>query len=92
MTNPIESPRDRLMFARERGTIYRTQHGHARIVSAELVPLPPLVAAVMSDIEDAGKLVIRRERVTYEDDRPVQLSVSWMPAELAEAVPALLAA
>jgi DNA-binding GntR family transcriptional regulator len=80
------SPRDRLAAMRRSGVIYPT--GTGKILSAVVVPAPDDVAAAMGI--EAGDSVIRRERVTFEAEQPVQRSVTWMPGELADAVPALL--
>jgi len=81
------TPRDRLNAMRRTGRIYPPSD-RAEIVSAELVPAPAHVADAMGI--DAGQQVIRRERLTYHADRVVQHSISWMPGDLAETVPALL--
>jgi DNA-binding GntR family transcriptional regulator len=81
------TPRDRLNAMRRTGRIYPPSD-RAAITSAELVPAPEHVADAMGI--DSGKPVIRRERLTYHADRAVQHSISWMPGDLAELVPALL--
>jgi DNA-binding GntR family transcriptional regulator len=60
------------------------------IRSAELVPAPPHIADALG--LEPGAPVIRRHRVTYRDDSPISVSVSWLDGALAEAAPRLLAA
>jgi DNA-binding GntR family transcriptional regulator len=78
---------DRLRAARTAGRIYPPGE-HAVIRSAELVPAPPHIADALG-LEPAA-LVIRRHRVTYRDDSPISVSVSWLDGALAEAAPRLL--
>ena len=81
------TPRDRLRAMRRSGRIYPPSDRTA-VVSAEVMPAPAPVADAMGI--EAGDLVVRRERITYHGDKPVTLSVSWLPGELAEAASALL--
>jgi DNA-binding GntR family transcriptional regulator len=81
-------PRDRLAALRRTGRI-SPLGDRSTILSAEVVPAPDHVAAAMG--LDPGARVIRRERIARHGDRTVQHSVSWLPADLAELVPALLA-
>ena len=80
---------DRLRAARTAGRIYPPGE-HAVIRSAELVPAPPHIADALG--LEPGAPVIRRHRVTYRDDSPISVSVSWLDGALAEAAPRLLAA
>jgi DNA-binding GntR family transcriptional regulator len=86
MEHSTFSPADRLRSVHRGKVIY--PHGASRIISAEITAAPQHVADAMSI--DPGDAVVRRERVTAHGDVPVTWSVTWMPAELAEAVPALL--
>lgn len=60
----------------------------SEIVSAAVVPAPHDVAAALN--LDEGAPVVRRERRFVDDEGVVALSVSWLPGELADAVPALV--
>jgi DNA-binding GntR family transcriptional regulator len=82
------TPRNRLRAMRGKaGRIYPPSE-RAEIVSAEVVRAPDRVAEAM--LLDLGAEVIRRERVTLHADQPVTYSISWLPGELAEQVPALV--
>jgi GntR family transcriptional regulator len=78
---------ERFGSSRERGFVY-TATEHARIVSAEIVAGPPMVTQALSLYEGAD--LIRRRRVTVEDDQPNETSVSWFDAALADVAPRLL--
>jgi GntR family transcriptional regulator len=72
---------------RERGVVYSPSE-YARIVSAEIVPGPTAVTEALG-LPDGTEL-IRRRRVTMEDDRANETSVSWLEAALADVAPRLL--
>ncbi|CUU61100.1 GntR family transcriptional regulator [Parafrankia irregularis] len=80
-------PRDRFIAMRVAGKIY-PQNEYARIVAATVVPAPARVASALGLSE--GSDAIRRERVTYRDDVPVETSVSWFDGALAATAPKLL--
>lgn len=82
------TPRERLAAMRRSGRIYPASE-RAAIISAAVVDAPADIAEKM--LIEPGVPVIRRERVTLHGDTPVTYSVSWMPGELAEQVPALVA-
>lgn len=44
-----------------------------------IVPVPDYVAALLCT--DPGRLVVRRQEVTWRHGRPVMLSVDWIPAD-----------
>ncbi|WP_369778824.1 GntR family transcriptional regulator [Streptomyces sp. R33] len=90
--------RERVQLARTAGERYATALAtghiytageHAEIVAAESVPAPEDVAAGLGI--SVGDQVVRRDRVTYEGERPVAMSSSWFTAEVAEQAPRLLA-
>lgn len=80
-------PRDRFIAMKRVGKIY-PQNEYARIVAAAVVPAPARVTSALG-LPD-GSDAIRRERVTYCDDVPVEASVSWFDAGLANTAPKLL--
>ncbi|MEV6297734.1 MULTISPECIES: GntR family transcriptional regulator [Actinomycetes] len=86
LENGTFSPADRLRSVQRGRVIY--PHGASKIISAELTTAPQHVADAMGI--EPGDSVVRRERVTKHGDVPVTWSVTWMPGELAEAVPELL--
>lgn len=73
--------------ARRSGRIYPSGQ-HARVVHAELTAAPDQVAAALG--LDEGAPVVRRDRVTIEDERAVSASTSWFAGELATSAPRLL--
>ena len=73
--------------ARRSGRIYPTGQ-HARVLRAELTTAPDQVAGALG--LDEGAPVIRRDRITIEDDKAVSASTSWFPGSLAEPAPRLL--
>jgi DNA-binding GntR family transcriptional regulator len=81
------APRDRFFAMERTGRIYPPSE-RAKVVSSALVPAPASAADGLR--VDEGTPVIRRERITYHADVPVTLSISWMPGDLAQAVPELL--
>lgn len=80
-------PRDRFIAMRKVGKIY-PQNEYARIVAAAVVSAPARVADALGLLDGAD--AIRRERVTYCDDVPVETSVSWFDGGLAAIAPKLL--
>jgi GntR family transcriptional regulator len=78
---------DRYQRSVETGRIYLPNE-RARILSADLVGAPTDVAAALGVPE--GSPVIRRRRLTLRDERPVELSTSWLDGELATSAPRLL--
>ncbi|MGH3833166.1 MAG: UTRA domain-containing protein [Pseudonocardiaceae bacterium] len=83
-----ESGPERLLVARRTGKVYPPDQ-HAKIVAAGLVSAPERVARALG-IQGTDQ-VIRRERVTYEGDVPISMSVSYHPGVYAVVAPALLA-
>ncbi|TNY37304.1 GntR family transcriptional regulator [Thermomonospora catenispora] len=79
--------RERYQRASETGRIYPPNE-RAEIVAAELVPAPPHVAEALG-LEN-GQQAVRRHRIIYRDDHPVEASTSWYPAAIAERAPRLL--
>jgi DNA-binding GntR family transcriptional regulator len=79
---------DRYQRARAAGRIYGDGE-RAEIVAAELVELVPDNVAKALDIP-AGDAAIRRRRITYRDDKPIEVSTSWFSADLAAKAPRLL--
>jgi GntR family transcriptional regulator len=60
----------------------------SEILSSGLAPAPTHVAAFLRIAEGAN--VVKRQRRFTDEDGIAAVSTSWIPAELAEAVPALL--
>jgi DNA-binding GntR family transcriptional regulator len=69
------------------GRIYPPNQ-HARILSAKIVKASRQVADALG--LDRGSKVIRRNRVTYVEDRPTSFSTSWFPELFARRAPKLL--
>lgn len=84
---PAESGPDRLIAVRRTGKVYPPGQ-HAKIISAELVQAPAHVARALGI--DENDQIIRRERVTYQGDLPISVSVSHHPGAYAAVAPALL--
>jgi DNA-binding GntR family transcriptional regulator len=89
--------RERIPLARTAGERYATSVAtgniytageHAEIRSAELVAAPDDVATGLGI--EAGRPVVRRERITFEGETPTATSTSWFTAEVGEAAPRLL--
>jgi GntR family transcriptional regulator len=80
---------DRLLTLLATSRIYPAGE-RAVILAADLVPAPDHVATAM--LLSPGDPVVRRERINLidPDTTPTQRSVSWLPGDLAEQVPALL--
>ena len=82
------SAHDHIVTAAETGRIY-PEGNHARILDADVVTAPPLVAAAF-DLQP-GTLVIRRRRTTYsQSHQPLSSSTSWYHGNLVEVAPLLL--
>jgi DNA-binding GntR family transcriptional regulator len=79
---------DRYQRARESGRIYADGE-RAEILTAELVESPPGNVVVALRL-DSGEAAIRRVRVTWKDEEPIERSTSWFSAELAARAPRLL--
>jgi DNA-binding GntR family transcriptional regulator len=60
---------------------------YGKIIAAEVTTAPDHVADALG--LEPGSEVIRRQRVTYEGQRPIAMSTSWYPGELAEDCPKL---
>ncbi|MGH3752349.1 MAG: GntR family transcriptional regulator [Pseudonocardiaceae bacterium] len=82
-----ESGPERLLVARRTGKVYPPGQ-HAKITGAELASAPEHVARALGI--QGNDEVIRRERVTYEGDVPISMSVSYHPGDYASVAPALL--
>ena len=79
---------ERYQRARTAGRIYGDGE-RAEIVSAELVEdVPENVVKALG--VPAGDAAIRRCRVTFRDDEPIEVSTSWFSADLAGKAPRLL--
>lgn len=79
--------RERYQRANETGRIYPPNE-RAEIVAAEIVPAPVHVVEALA--LEGGQRAVRRHRVIYRDDRPVETSTSWYPAAVAERAPRLV--
>jgi DNA-binding GntR family transcriptional regulator len=82
------NPRDRIRASRTTRHIYPPSE-KSRIISAGIVTPPTHVSEAMHLNSDQPQ-AIRRERVNYHGETPVTHSVSWLPADLATAVPELV--
>jgi GntR family transcriptional regulator len=79
---------DHIVTAAETGRIYPAGN-YARILDADVVTVPTLVAAAFDLKPDA--LVIRRRRTTYsQSHQPLSSSTSWYHGDLVEVAPLLL--
>ncbi|MGP3691785.1 GntR family transcriptional regulator [Streptomyces sp. IBSNAI002] len=81
------SSHDRLSRMLSTGRIY-TPGEFAVISVSEMVPAPEHVADTYGI--EPGSPVIKRVRVTHNEEGPVSASTSWFAADLAEVVPQLL--
>jgi DNA-binding GntR family transcriptional regulator len=79
--------RDRYLRSRDAGRIYGPGE-RAEIVEARLTTPPDWIATELG--LKPGELAIRRERVTYTDEEPSEISVSWLHPTLADVAPRLL--
>ena len=78
--------RERYQRAEETGRIYPSNE-RAEILAAETTTAPDHVALALG-LEPSAPAV-RRQRVTYRDDRPVELSTSWYTPAMAARAPRL---
>lgn len=78
---------ERYRRSAETGRIYPLNE-RARILEAEVTTAPAEVATALE--LDEGSQVIRRRRLTFRDDAPVELSTSWFDAGAAEVASRLL--
>ena len=79
--------RDRYARGRATGHIY-TAGERSEITDAGLAEASEEVALALGIT--TGGPAIRRRRVVFEDDRPVEVSISWMPKSMAARAPLLL--
>lgn len=80
------SAQNRAKAVRRTGLIYPPAE-RSQILSAEIVEAPAHVAGFLGI--DAGDDVLRRERVTLRNGRPIEVSTSWLPAEFITEIPEL---
>jgi GntR family transcriptional regulator len=78
--------RERYQRAEETGRIYPANE-RAEIVAAETATAPDHVALALGLEPEAQ--AVRRQRVTYRDERPVELSTSWYTTGMAARAPRL---
>jgi DNA-binding GntR family transcriptional regulator len=79
--------RERYSRAREAGFIYPPNE-RAEIVAAEQVTAPPHVAQALG--LERGAEAVRRQRIIFADDQPVEISTAWYPPVVGEQAPRLL--
>jgi DNA-binding GntR family transcriptional regulator len=79
---------DRLRLQRTTGSGFRPGE-RVEIVSAEIVPATAEVADALEVVE--GSAVVQRRRRYLDEDGVIALSTSWLPGELGEAAPELIA-
>lgn len=79
---------ERYQRARTAGRIY-TSDERAEIVAADLVETPPENVASALRLRD-GSAAIRRKRIIRAGEQPVEVSTSWLSAELVAVAPRLL--
>jgi GntR family transcriptional regulator len=79
--------RERYQRAEETGRIY-PDNEHADILVAEITEAPDHVAFGLGI--EPGAQVVRRQRLTYRDNRAVELSTSWYPVALLDKAPRLV--
>lgn len=77
----------RVESVRETGRIYPSNE-RAQILSATTCAVPDHIAVAMGAHSDDA--VVRRDRLTLADDRPVTFSTSWLPGAFAQVAPRLL--
>lgn len=80
------SPQDRILGTRRLAGIV-PQGEHSEIREVDLREIPTYVADILGT--ERGGQVLRRERITYRGGDPIELSVTWIPGDLAKVVPAL---
>jgi DNA-binding GntR family transcriptional regulator len=79
--------RDRYLRSRSDGYVYAPNEW-AEIVSARLVRAPARVAESLG--VPIGDRVVKRHRITNDDEGPVEVSTSWFTAAVAEQAPNIL--
>lgn len=84
---PNRLARERYSRARETGKIYPPNE-RAEIVAAGYDVAPEHVAAALSIA--LGAQVVRRQRLIYADDHPVEISTGWYDQPIGELAPNLL--
>jgi GntR family transcriptional regulator len=81
------SPQERILSTKRTRSI-RHQGEESEIRQSAIQKAPDYVADILG--LDRGSQVLRRERVTYRGGDPIEISVTWMSPQFAEAVPELL--
>src|SRR5205807_7208409 len=79
--------RERYSRARETGFIYPPNE-RAEIVAAEQVAAPPHVIDALG--LERGSEAVRRQRIIFADDHPVEISTAWYPPTFGVQAPRLL--
>lgn len=79
--------RDRYLRSQDIGRAY-TGNEYSEITLAEVAPAPAHVATAL--LVEAGTETIRRRRVIYDADDPVEVSTSWFHQRSGELAPRLL--
>jgi len=79
--------RDRYLRSRSDGHVY-AQGEWAEIVSARVVKAPKHIAASLGVA--AGARVVKRHRITRDEDGPVEVSTSWFTESVGEQAPRIL--
>lgn len=84
---PNRLARERYIRARETGKIYPANE-RAVILAASRDVAPAHVADALGLAAEAG--VVRRQRVIYADDKPVEVSTAWYASSIGDLAPELL--
>ncbi|GAA1886087.1 GntR family transcriptional regulator [Asanoa iriomotensis] len=84
---PNRLARERYSRARETGKIYPSNE-RAEIVAAGYSPAPEAAATALGIA--VGADAVRRQRVIYADDHPVEISTAWYAHPIGELAPKLL--
>ena len=79
--------RDRYLRSRSDGYVYGPNEW-AEIVTARIVKAPAHIAASLGVA--TGDRVVKRHRITNDDDDPVEISTSWFAEAVVELAPKLL--
>ena len=79
--------RDRYLRSRSDGYVYGPGEW-AEIVTARTIRAPVGIATALA--VEPGDRVVKRHRITNDDDGPVEVSTSWFTAAVAESAPRLL--
>ena len=85
--HPNRLARERYSRARETGRIYPPNE-HAEILAADEVAAPEHVVAALG--LGVGAMAVRRQRLTFADEQPMEISTSWYPSAVAVQAPLLL--